>query len=396
MLGAIYTSLSGMDAYTKGLQTISNNVANLNSNGYKQTTLAFSNLVDDSGSSFLGSGWRDNGSGVHIASTLTDFSQGQLQTTNNDLDLALQGSGFLVVLNKDGNTFYSRTGSFAVDKDGYISDQATGERLAVLDAGGHPVAINLNDKKVSEPAATTKIAFSDNLSSDVNAPPATVSNITVTDSRGGQHVWTATFTKSTDIGVTDQWDVAFTDSTGADVGSATLKFIGNDIDPTTQTATLDYAPDGADPMTVTLDFSGVTSQSQGTTSTIQTASVDGNAVGTLSTVTIDENGHILLTYTNQKTETEGAVAIANFRNPQLLTRLSNGLYQNGTTETPTLAASNTDGMGTLTPKSIESSNVDLSAEFGDLILLQRGFQACSEVISVSNDMIQQLFSIRGQ
>src|ERR1700709_237025 len=111
MLGAILIGLSGMDTYSQGLQTISNNVANLNSNGFKQTTLSFANLVNTGGrGAFTGSGFGNGGgNGVHIGSSLTDFGQGELRPTDNDLDLGIQGSGFLVVLSKDGKTFYTRT-----------------------------------------------------------------------------------------------------------------------------------------------------------------------------------------------------------------------------------------------------------------------------------------------
>ncbi len=389
--GAILTSLTGMDAYTQGLQTISNNVANLNSIGYKQTIESFSNLVDQGGVAFLGGGQQDTGAGVHIASTLTDYSQGTMQATNNDLDLAIQGSGFIVVMDKSGQIAYSRTGSFAVDKDGFISDQATGERLAVLDANGQPVAINLNDKQTNAPTATTKITFTGNIGSDET--DANVSNVTVFDDHGGSHVWKLDFKKSTTN--TNEWDVTITDSLNNAVGTATIDFTGTTADPTSSTPSVTFTPANAGAMNVTLDFSAVTSFSAGT-STIATSTIDGNAPGTLSTITIDDHGAILLTYSNQKTASGGSVALASFRNPQLLTRQNNGVYRNLSGETATLGASNTSGLGALTPKSIEASNVDLSSEFGDLILLQRGFQACSEVISVSNDMIQQLFAIRGQ
>jgi flagellar hook protein FlgE len=393
MLNAIYTSLSGMDAYSKGLQTISDNVANLNSNGYKQTILTFGDLVNTNMPTPEGAGVIDPGDGVHIASSTTDFNQGQLNPTSNALDLGLQGTGFLVELSKTGDVFYTRTGSFAVDKDGFISDQATGNRLAVLDASGHPVAVNVNSKQSSPPAATTKVTFSQNLSS--SATTASVSNVTVTDDHGGQTTWTVNFAKSTQAGQTDAWTATITDASGNTVGTAALNFNGSVVDSSTATSTINFTPTGADPMTVTLDFSGVTSFSSGTTSTIQ-ASADGNAAGTLSTVTVDNTGQILLTYTNQKTAQEGAVAVANFQNPELLTKLNNGLYKSATGPAPSLSASNTNGVGTVTPKVLEASNVDLTTEFGDLILLQRGFQACSEVVSVSNDMIQQLFAIRGQ
>ncbi len=394
MLGAIYIGLSGMNAYSKGLQTISNNVANLNSNGFKQTSLVFTDLFSAGGGrSFLGGGYGNGGSGVHIGSSLIDFGQGELRQTGNDLDLAIQGGGFLVVMDKDGKAFYTRTGSFAVDTDGYIADQVNGDRLAVLDADGRPVAVNIGAKKTSPPAPTTKIAFADNLSS--SGTTANVSNIAVFDDRGGKHLWSVVFDKP--VPTDNQWNVTVKDETGATLATSTLKFIGSVVDPATSTILVGTAPPGASPLSVTLDFStGVTSFSGDTVSTLRAASVDGNAVGTLGTVTVDDKGQIKLTYTNDKTELAGAVAIADFRSPQSLARAGGGLFENGGGEIPRYMASAVGGVGKLTPKAIEASNVDLSEEFGDLILIQRGFQACSQVVSVSNDMIQQLFAIRGQ
>jgi flagellar hook protein FlgE len=396
MLGAIYTGLSGMDAYSKGLQTISNNVANLNTPGFKATDVSFSDMFSPAGSgglTFLGSSFeQQTGSGVRVSNSFLDFGQGQLQQTNNALDLAIQGTGFLVLLN-NGSTYYTRTGSFAVDNDGYISEQGNGYHLAVLGAGNEPVAVNVDSKRTNPPVATTKIVFADNLSS--TATDATVSNINVFDSRGGQQVWTVTFTKSTTTA--DQWNVVVTDANGNTIGTSTLKFDGSVVDPSTEQLTVTNSPAGADPLNVTLDFSqGVTSFSAGTTSTLRAASTDGNGVGALSTVTIDANGQIKLTYSNQKTALLGAVALADFRDPQQLQHAGNGLFTNKSSEQVRLLASNTEGIGTLQPNSIEASNVDLSAECGGVILIQRGFQACSQVVSVTNDMIQQLFGIRSQ
>jgi flagellar hook protein FlgE len=116
----------------------------------------------------------------------------------------------------------------------------------------------------------------------------------------------------------------------------------------------------------------------------------------LTTITTDEQGQIKLTYSNSKTELMGAVAIADFRDPQQLRRLSGGLFENNGNGPSRLIASGTEGVGRLLSKQTEASNVDLSQQFGDLILIQRGFQASSQVVSVTNDMIQQLFGIRGQ
>jgi len=113
-------------------------------------------------------------------------------------------------------------------------------------------------------------------------------------------------------------------------------------------------------------------------------------------VAVDENGQIKLTYSNGQTELEGAVAVADIRDPQGLTRTGNGTYHYEGTQPITLRASNVAGLGKVESKQLELSNVDLSQEFGELILVQRGYQASSQIVSVANDMIQQLFSIRGQ
>jgi len=396
MLGSIYIGLSGMNAYSKGLQTISNNVANLNTSGFKATSVSFEDVASEGGNglSFLGSNGTQ-GDGVKTSQSQIDFSQGDLRQTGNDLDLAIQGHGFLV-LQKDGNTYYARTGQFEVDKDGYISQQGTGYHLGVLDKDGRAVPLNIDAKRTSPPLVTSKIVFADNLSS--TATTASVADIAVFDSRGGKQVWTVSFTKSTDPAATNSWDVKVTDATGRQVGTSTLKFLGSAVDPTTSTLTISDSPAGADPLSVTLDFSqGVTSFSSGTTSTLRASNVDGHGVGALTTVAIDENGKVKLSYSNAQTDLLGAVAIADFRDAQQLERFGEGLYRNkGGNGEIRLLPSNTDGIGTLVSKQVEASNVNLSDEFGDLILIQRGFQATSQVVSISNDMIQQLFGIKGQ
>src|ERR1700759_5247986 len=153
MLGSIYIGLSGMQAYSKGLQIISNNVANLNTPGFKEATTQFTAMFGNTsftgGLTYLGSGYSSaEGQGVSLGSSLLNFGQGDMQQTGNDLDLALQGSGFLTLLDGD-KTFYTRTGSFAVDKDGYISQQSTGSHLGVLNAENKAVAVNVDAKRTS-------------------------------------------------------------------------------------------------------------------------------------------------------------------------------------------------------------------------------------------------------
>lgn len=396
MLGAIYTGLSGLNAFSRGLQTISNNVANLNTLGFKATEASFADVYTYGGGGLTFFDGADNasvGNGVRFGEAHVDFGQGDLRQSEGDLDLAIQGGGFLVLLN-NGKTYYTRTGQFAVDKDGYISLQENKDfRLGILDGAGRAQALNIDDRRTNPPKATTTVKLAGNLSS--SATTSSVADLAVYDSLGGKQTWTAKFDKVT-TGL-NEWTVTVSDQAGATVGTATLKFIGSTVDPSTTLLTMSAAPAGADPLEVIFDFSsGVTSFSAGSTSTLRAASADGNAVGSLTSVTVNTEGKVVLAYSNAKTETLAAIALADFRDPQQLRRISGGMFVNDGNGESRVLSSEADGIGRLLSKQLEASNTDLSQQFGELILIQRGFQASSQVVSVTNDMIQQLFGIRGQ
>jgi flagellar hook protein FlgE len=396
MLGAIYTALSGMNAHSKGLQTISNNVSNMNTLGFKASTVKFSDAFSEGsgGLSFTPDDTSgSNGGGVHVGTPGTDFRQGDLRQTGNALDLAMQGSGFLALLDGD-KTFYTRTGQFKLDDKGFVVDQVTGHRLAMLDGANKLVPINVDSKRTDSPVATTKIVFADNLSS--TATDDTVSSISVFDSAGTKHVWQVKFTP---VGASSpgQWNVAVTDEGGNAVGTSTLKFIGGAVDPATAKLDIIATPAGADPLKVQLDFSsGVTSFSSGSVSTLRAATVDGRAPGALTSVIVDGDGKVKLTYSNGNDSLLGPIAIADFRDAQELHDAGSGLFTANGTQQYRYVASGVEGAGKLVSGEVEASNVNLADEFGELILIQRGFQASSQVVSVSNDMIQQLFQMRGQ
>jgi flagellar hook protein FlgE len=390
MLGSIYIGLSGLTAYSKGLQTISNNVTNLNTPGFKATTFSFADSFSYGG---LGSsfsryvGGRQVGSGVRYGQESTNFGQGDLRQTGGDLDLAVKGSGMLVLLDGD-HTYYTRTGQFGINEDGYVALIGSNYRLGVLNGSGQAVDINIDANKTNPPSKTTKVTFNDNLSS--TAADATVADMAVYDANGTKHVWKAVFTRVGDT-APGEWKVKVTNQTGTVVGEQTLKFIGSVPDPATNLLT--FASGG---LSVDFDLSAVTSFSSGPLSGIRASKVDGYGLGTLASVKVDADGKIQLAYSNKQTETLGAVAVADFRDPQKLTRLGQGLYADRDGSNARLLTSRQEGIGELVSGQIEASNVDLSAQFGELILVQRGFQASSQVVSVSNDMIQQLFGIRGQ
>lgn len=393
MLGAIYIGLSGMNAFSRGLQTISNNVANLNSPGYKASSVSFADVfnVGGLGSAYSGHNGRSFGAGVRFGAPGVDFAQGDMRQTGGDLDLAVQGNGFMVLTEGDNKTYYARTGQFAVDEEGFIALQGTRYRLNGVNAAGEVSPFNIDSRRVALPEATTSVRFGGNVPSDVTS--ATISDITVYDSRGKTHAWKVIFTRTD---VADEWKIEVKAGDTLVAGGAPeikVRFGTTSpfriIDPTDGKITLDNVLEGGD---VTLDLSALRSTSGAADFT---KTPNGRGVASLAQVSVNESGHVILTYSDARTEDLGSIALADFRNPQQLERIGDGMFAYSGDDAR-LMASGTDGMGKLVSKQLEASNVDLSQQFGDLILIQRGFQASSQVVSVSNDMIQQLFGIRGQ
>lgn len=390
MFGSIYIGLSGLNAYSRGLQQVSNNVTNLNAQGFKASSVTFSDLFGAQGHGGLSysSGEGQSGYGVESGATQTDFSQGELRQTDRDLDLSIDGSGFMMLMRGE-DVAYTRTGSFEVDKDGFIVLSGTDYRLATLDASGHPVSLSIDNARTSPPHATTTVTFADNLSS--SATSFAVSDVKVIDANGGSHVWQVNFAKDTTAA--DQWTVTVTDATGATIGTQPLHFVNGAVDPSAARLTFTDSTSG---LSVGFDMSGVTSYSAGDTSTLQASAVDGYGLGTTTSVTINADGQLEIGYSNSQKKNVGAVAVADFRDPQALKQQSGGLFTDSGSAQRTLLTSADPRVGKVVSRSLEASNVDLSKEFGDLILIQRGFQASSQIVSVTNDMIQQLFGIRGQ
>jgi flagellar hook protein FlgE len=390
MFGAIYVGLSGLQAYSEGLQAVSNNVANLNSLGFKSSSVSFANVqgARDTGGIGLAGSSGGSGGGVGLAEPTLDLRAGELRQTENDLDLAVEGTGFLVLL-KGSEVRYVRTGSFEVDEDGFVALSGTGWRLATLDGGGRPVALSIDASRTSVPIATTVVGFADNLSS--TATTHSVNDLAIYDANGVKHVWQVSFTR--EEGATD-WTIKVVDESGATIGEETLAIAAGA--PTAATSKLTFA-DVASGLSVLFDFSNnVTSFSSGTVSTLRAANVDGHGAGSVTTLAVNDKGELEIGYSNDEKQPLGAVALATFRDPQALRQESGGLFvSDGHAQVEYLAGEDAR-VGAVLSRRLEASNVDLSREFGDLILIQRGYQASSQIISVSNDMIQQLFGIRGQ
>lgn len=391
MFGAIYVGLSGLTAYSDGLQAVSNNVSNLNTVGFKANDVTFQNVfgAGSQGGLEFGNAQVGSGYGVSLNELSVNFSQGELRQTGRDLDLSIDGNGFFVLIDGD-QQFFARTGSFVVDDDGFIVLQDTDFRLGVLDEQGRPQELNIDEFRTDPPEPTTRVTFADNLSS--TADDFTIPDLTVFGPNGEENNWTVRFERNQDE--VDTWTVTVTTAEGDELGSETLSFDNGEVSSDTSELTFEDEDAG---LSIAFDFSeGVTSFSAGTVSSLRASDVEGHGTGSLATLAVNEAGQLEITYTNEETLELGEIALADFRDPQSLEQRGNALFEfNGFGQVQFLGAEDTR-VGTILSRRLEASNVDLGNQFGDLILIQRGFQASSQIISVSNDMIQQLFGIRGQ
>jgi flagellar hook protein FlgE len=378
MLGTIFIGLSGMNAFSQGLRQISNNISNINSTGFKTSNLLFSD--------HFSGGQRSSGSGqgVSLTEPRLDFAQGELRQSDRDLDLAVDGQGFLVLL-KGGEKFYVRTGSFEVDAKGNIVLAGGDHQLTVLNEAGVPVGVNIDALRTNPPKKTSTVKLAGTL--DASSATFTLSDIKVYDALGAPQSWSVEFTRNQQ-GAFGEWSVKVKNGSVV-VGEQALKFLpGGQVDPLTRQLTFEDV--GAN-RSMTLDLSSGVDSLSGLTN-LRVAENDGFGVGELTTITVNDDGVLELGYSNAQKKQVGAVVIASLRDPQR----GGGLFVLAHEGGEQFLTSKHERVGRVVAKRLEASNTDLSREFGDLILVQRGYQASSQVVSVSNDMIQQLFGIRGQ
>ncbi|MGA2081779.1 MAG: flagellar hook protein FlgE [Holophaga sp.] len=423
LYSAFYASLSGLSSNANALGVIGNNLANLNTIGFKTSSTSFEDLFNTAlgGASTEGNGNpMQIGLGTALASVAQDFSQGSPQGTGTVTNMALQGDGFFTLRSPSGTALYSRAGQFTIDKNGFLVDPNGNSVMGwnavngVANANGTPVPVFLNPGATSPPFATTTLSNTTNLNSAATAGTTFTAPVPVYDSLGASHNVLITYTATATAGT---WDVAATTDGGATVtlsglptdavtgkpcvvfnndGSLKTPAVG-----TATTMTLAGWTDGAAGQTITWNIwsgagasaaSNLTSyaQASGTTATTQ----NGYAAGSVSSMSVDQNGNIVGTFTNGQTMTLAQVAVATFSN-------NNGLsLQAGNTWTTTLAsgaanvgAANTGGRGTILGSNLESSNVDVATEFTNLIINQNGYQANSRVITTTDTLLQTVISM---
>jgi flagellar hook protein FlgE len=399
MLDPIYIADTGLQAFSKGLNNISANVANLNSAGFKRSSLQFQDLLYSQGV-LTGR----TGNGVQAGKPSVIQTQGEMRQSGNATDAAIDGEGYFI-LQKDGKTRYTRDGEFEFDKDSYLVARQSRMRVMVLNAEGSMGPLNISALRSLSGVPTSSIKLDGTLSTGDSDRSHTISDLSVVSSAGIASTMGIVFTDQTDpsvTGVAHTWGFKVNDSKNNSIASGTLIF-GPDGSPQagSDKFSFDWTPaQGAASQKITLDFgepgsfAGLTSFSAGTTSTAKLNSIDGKTSGNFTGSRYEADGSVVLNYSNGETRNVGRLALAWFDDQSRLEAQGAGLWL-APNDKPTLTGTAQGGVfGKIGGGQIEASNVDLTQQFSELIIVQRGYQASSQVINTSNDMIQQLFDTR--
>jgi flagellar hook protein FlgE len=399
--------LTGLEASSTALNTIANNLSNMNTTAFKSQDVTFSDLFyQQIGSNGAGDPLQV-GAGTQIGSTETDFTQGSIDETGNATDVALNGNGFFVIQG-GGQTEYTRDGNFTLSSDGALTTQ-NGQQVM-----GYPVAdgaVNTNAPltaiqipvgQVEQPAATTNISLTANLDAGSAAGTVVPAQMTVYDSLGVAHVATINFT-SQGGGV---WNYAISlpagDATAGANLTGTVQFNanGNLTLPAANVPGIQFTgmSDGANNLNLTWNLYGANNQPTITQvsspSAVSATNQNGYASGEYSGFTIGSDGVVSAEFSNGQTTPVGQLALASVTNEQGLTITAGNNYEttlaSGAASTGVAGAA---GLGTMQDEALEQSNVDISTQFSDLIVAQQAFEASSKAITTFDTVSQETINM---
>ncbi len=401
-------SLSGINAANADLNVTANNIANVNTTGFKESRAEFADLFN---STSYGLSRNAIGAGVRLTNVAQQFSQGNISQTGRSLDVAIEGEGFFT-LNLNGARVYSRAGNFQTDNAGYVVTPQ-GARLQVFAPSGDGTRFDgaLSDLRLlatdSAPKQTSKVDMTFTLPGNAKVPVATpfdpanansyshsTGGVTVYDSLGVSHTQTSYMVKTANA---NEWRVHnYVD--GQPVGAPTLLQFSNSgalIAPANGQVTLGtFTPNtGAGVLNMTLNLVGSTQY--GEKFAIRNTQQDGYAAGKLNEISISQEGVVYARYSNGADKPLGQVALTTFNNPQGLQSQGNNLWsETYATGNPRTGAPNTSDLGKIQAGSLEASTVDLTQQLVNMIVAQRNFQANAQMVSTQDQITQTIINIR--
>ena len=415
--------LSGLNATSKSLEVIGNNIANSNTFGAKLSRAEFADMY---ATSMSGAAANSIGIGVNLSAVSQQFTQGNIVATGNPMDLALNGAGFFQVTDGKSPISYTRNGQFKVDRDGYVVNNG-GDRLLGYPAdgtgtiqAGKSQALKLPTAGIT-PQATGRITMEVNLDARaaVTLPGAgpmidmadaktynNATSLTVYDAKGQDVALTYYFQKT----ATDTWNVYVTangtplavDASGNPTPSTSISFPSNGGAPTAPVGTvpIDIPATTNAVGAVTVPISGVALSLSGATQygsqfAVTDLSQNGYAAGQLVGIGFEANGIVNARYSNGQSKPAGQVELATFRNPQGLSpRGGNGWSSSYGSGDPIVGVPGDGNLGALQSAALEESNVDLTAELVSMIVAQRVYQANAQTIKTQDQVLQTLVNLK--
>ncbi len=380
MFQALFNSLSGLFSFSRSLNTVSNNVANMNTPGFRGSDSFFSNVAGGRGTRISGEGLRTQA--------------GDIRQTGNVTDVAIQGEGYFILSDEQGNVYYTRAGQFRFNDQGLLVDSVSGHRVMAFNSTGALQPIDFDDYRTIPPVATTSVRITGNIAT--TSTTTDVNNITIFDAQGGSQQLAVRFTNNGN-GV---FQVNVTNAAGTSVGTGQVTFTnGTPSAGNTVTVTLPGPNGNNQVITLNLGTAGTTDgmySLQGSPTNLSSRVADGHGLLGAVEMNFDDKGVLQFIYSASERRSGPQLALARFPNESSL-RLDGGRLISGVTVTEREIGRPTNGgFGRIAGGSLEMSNVDLTQEFADMIIIQRGYQASSRVMSVSNEMLEQLYnSTRG-
>ena len=419
-VGSFSAGLSGLNANAAYLSVIGNNLANINTVGFKASTVTFQDLVSQTVGGASANPMQV-GLGVTTGSISPVFSQGAIENTREATNVAIQGNGFFVVRGSSGAA-YTRAGNFTfnnegklVTPDGYFvqgytaTDAVTGRIVTT----GTPTDISVPPGVLREPTATTSFSTLTNLDATASTGDTFTTAVQIYDALGAPHVATVTYTKQAAAGT---WNFAVTvpgaeitggvAGTGFSVATGSVVFNAsgvlssvNGAAPADVTITTPTWTNGAAASTWNWDIVAAPGEFNLTgyaaDSATSSSTQNGSAPGMIDNISIAADGRIVATFGAGQTVDVAQLALANFNNPKGLVKLGSSRFgESQAAGIPNVGVAGTSGRGTLIGSALEQSNVDVAQEFTQMILAQRGYQANSKTITVSDELLVDTLSLK--
>ncbi|HEY0215131.1 MAG TPA: flagellar hook protein FlgE [Cellulomonas sp.] len=396
MLRSLFSGISGLRSHQTMLDVTGNNIANVNTTGFKSSQTQFqdtlSQVLNNAGAAQDGTGGTNPaqvGLGVRVAGITTSFTQGASQLTGRSTDMMIQGDGFFVV-RKGAETFYTRAGSFDFDSTGQMTLPGDGALVqgwmavnGVVDTNAPLTDLTVPSGTVMGAIGSTKASFLGNLDSDAATGTTKTLDLEVYDATGNPRDVSLTLTKSA-----TGWTMSATDGTAVYPAAP-----ATDVPVTFDAASAITSPTTFALGGVTVDLSAITGYAG--VDTVKTGVQDGRAAGVLQSFELGADGTITGSFSNGLKQSIGRIALANFTNPAGLQKAGGSLFESSVNSGDAqVGVAGAGGRGSLAGGALEMSNVDLSSEFTSLIIAQRGFQANSRVITTSDEVLQELVNLK--